>query len=128
MHSDPQPATLPLAGIQVLEIGGGAAGAYCGRLLADAGATVRCTAVDDSARLAGILRADTLAELAYAGYLGAGKQLLPAVPDAAALLALSRDADLVIVGEAAGADAAATQPRVASIDIRLCHGQNFEKG
>jgi crotonobetainyl-CoA:carnitine CoA-transferase CaiB-like acyl-CoA transferase len=118
MHSDPQPATLPLAGIQVLEIGGGAAGAYCGRLLADAGATVHCTAVDNSARLAGILRADTLAELAYAGYLGAGKQQLPAVPDAAALLALSRDADLVIVGEAAGADAMATQPRVASIDIR----------
>ncbi len=118
MHSDTLPSTLPLAGIQVLEIAGGAAGAYCGRLLADAGATVRSTAVDDSRRTAGILRADTLAELAYAGYLGAGKQLLPAVPDAAALLALSREADLVIVGEESGADAAATQPRVASVAIR----------
>ncbi len=105
---------LPLAGIQVLEIGGGAAAAYCGRLLADAGATVRCTALDDSRRLAGILRADTPAELAYASWLAAGKQLLPAT---AGLATLSRHADLVIVGEESGADAESTQPRVASVDI-----------
>ena len=30
------PTPLPLAGVTVLEIGGGAAAAYCGRLLADA--------------------------------------------------------------------------------------------
>ena len=93
---------LPLAGIQVLEIGGGAAGAYCGRLLADAGATVRVTALADSRRLTGIVRADTPAERAYAAYLGAGKHRLPAVADAAALLACSRQADLVVWGEEAG--------------------------
>lgn len=111
---------LPLAGIQVLEVGGGAAGAYCGRLLADAGATVRVTALDEHRRLAGILRADTPAERAYAAYLGAGKQPLPATADRAALQALSRDADLVVLGEeASGAASAALQttPRVASIDL-----------
>ena len=128
---------LPLAGIQVLEIGGGAAGAYCGRLLADAGATVRVTAFDEQHRLAGIVRADTPAERAYADYLGAGKHRLPAVADAAALQALSRQADLVLVGEdlgekaraylgavlgtAAGEGAASTAlltaPRVASIAL-----------
>lgn len=116
---------LPLAGIQVLEVGGGAAGAYCGRLLADAGATVRVTALDAQRRLAGILRADTPAEQAYAAYLGAGKQLLPAVADAAALQALSRPFDLVVIGEDVGDDEAREAvdgaaalpmaPRVASI-------------
>ncbi len=132
---------LPLAGIQVLEIGGGAAGAYCGRLLADAGATVRCTALDETHRLAGIVRADSAAEHAYAAYLGAGKQPLPAVAGAAELQALSSEADLVIVGEAVsevmgevmgketgegrGAPASIghatvaglTTPRVASVDL-----------
>jgi crotonobetainyl-CoA:carnitine CoA-transferase CaiB-like acyl-CoA transferase len=112
MQSD---TPLPLAGIQVLEVGGGAAAAYCGRLLADAGATVRCTALDESRRLVGVLRADTATELAYAGWLAAGKLLLPATAD---LAALSRQADLVILGEDAGADAEATWPRVASVDIR----------
>ncbi len=111
MQSD---TPLPLAGIQVLEVGGGAAAGYCGRLLADAGATVRCTAVDDSRRLAGVLRADTAAELAYASWLAAGKLLLPATAD---LATLSRQADLVIVGEDSGANAGLTQPRVASVDI-----------
>ena len=108
---------LPLAGIQVLEIGGGAAGAYCGRLLADAGATVRVTAVDAPRRLAGIVRADTPAEWAYAAYLGAGKQLLPTLADAAALQAWSGQADLVLLGEEAGVDALLTTPRVASVDL-----------
>lgn len=108
---------LPLAGIQVLEIGGGAAGAYCGRLLADAGATVRVTAVDEPRRLAGIVRADTPVEWAYAAYLGAGKQLLPNLGDAAALQALSGQADLVLLGEEAGVDALLTTPRVASVDL-----------
>ena len=99
MHSD---TPLPLAGIQVLEVGGGAAGAYCGRLLADAGATVRATALDEQRRLAGIVRADIPAEQAYAAYLAAGKLHLPALRDLAALQALSRQADLVLLGEEAG--------------------------
>ncbi len=109
---------LPLAGIQVLEVGGGAAAAYCGRLLCDAGATVRCTALHDSRRLAGVLRADTPTELAFATWLAAGKQLLLATAD---LARLSRAADLVIVGEDAGGDSGAdtnlTQPKVASVHI-----------
>ena len=109
MHSD---TPLPLAGIQVLEIGGGAAAAYCGRLLADAGATVRSTAPDEARRLAGIVRADTPAEQAYAAWLAAGKQVLPTA-SGEALAALGRTADLVLVGEASGADADATQPRIA---------------
>jgi crotonobetainyl-CoA:carnitine CoA-transferase CaiB-like acyl-CoA transferase len=125
MHSD---TPLPLAGIQVLEIGGGAAAAYCGRLLADAGATVRSTAPDDARRLAGILRADTPAEQAYAAWLAAGKQVLPAAAGDA-LAALRRGADLVLLGEdagevadevadeAAGTDAPHTRPRIASIRL-----------
>ena len=125
MHSD---TPLPLAGIQVLEIGGGAAGAYCGRLLADAGATVRSTAVDETRRLAGILRADTPAEAAYAAWLAAGKQVLPVVAGGAALATLSRSADLVIAGEDAGADVDGTAPRVASIDLQWFGPQSPLRG
>lgn len=117
---------LPLTGIQVLEIGGGAAAAYCGRLLADAGATVRVSALDESRRQAGIVRADTPAERAHAAWLAAGKHALPAVADAAALQALAAQADLVLIGEAAQAPPApgggppaplACQPRVASVAL-----------
>ncbi len=108
---------LPLAGTRVIEIGGGAAGAYCGRLLADAGASVSVTALHEDRRLAGIVRADQPAEQAYAAYLAAGKTHLPAIADAQALAALCRDADLVIVGEAAGFDAELAQPGVASVAL-----------
>lgn len=113
----PSETPLPLAGITVLEVGGGAAGAYCGRLLVDAGATVRSIALQEDRRLAGILRADTPTEHATAAWLAAGKQVLPAGDHLATLAA---DVDLVIVGEDAGLDAAAIaalQPRVASVDI-----------
>ena len=134
MHSN---TPLPLAGIQVLEVGGGAAGAYCGRLLADAGATVRVTALHTQRRLAGIVRADLPAEHAYAAYLGAGKLQLPVLGSLAALQALSREADLVVFGEntgentgedrgddagdgasgAARTTALLTTPKLASIDL-----------
>lgn len=120
MHSD---TPLPLAGIQVLEIGGGAAAAYCGRLLADAGATVRSTAPDEARRLAGIVRADTPAEQAYAAWLAAGKQVLPAA-SGEALAALGCAADLVLVGEESGAIADTTQPRIASIALQWFHPQS----
>ena len=122
MTADTQ-TPLPLAGIQVLEVGGGAAGAYCGRLLADAGATVRCTAFSEAVRLAGIQRADTRAERAYAAYLGAGKHTLPVPADVAALQALASQADLLLVGEATGpawgmvVTALPCQPRIARIDL-----------
>lgn len=117
MNPMPPETALPLAGIQVLDIGGGAAGAYCGRLLADAGATVRVTAVDETRRLAGIVRADTPAERAYAAYLGAGKQALPTGAAPAALQAIGRDVDLVLLGEDAGMDGGLFMPRVASIAL-----------
>lgn len=124
MHSD---TPLPLAGIQVLEVGGGAAAAYCGRLLADAGATVRSTALDEARRLAGILRADTPAEAAYAAWLAAGKQLLPAMAGDT-LAAQARQADLVLLGEDAGADGGPLQPRVASIALHWFGPQSPLRG
>lgn len=108
---------LPLAGVRVLEIGGGAAAAYCGRLLADAGASVSSTALSEPQRLAGIVRSDDVAEHAYGAWLAAGKSPLPVVTQRRALQALARDSDLVLVGEASGADALALQPRIASIDL-----------
>ena len=131
-----QTSPLPLAGIQVLETGGGAAGAYCGRLLADAGATVRVTALDERQRLAGIVRADLPAEQAYAAYLGAGKQCLPAVADLAALQALAGQADLLLIGEAVGdawgadLDTLPCAPRVARIDLSWfgAHGKDGRQG
>ena len=108
---------LPLAGIQVIEIGGGAAGAYCGRLLADAGAQVLAIALSEAHRQAGIVRADLPTEHAYAAYLAAGKQGLPVNADAQALAALCRAADLVLVGEASGFDALLAAPKVASIAL-----------
>lgn len=110
-------STLPLAGIEVLEIAGGAAAAYCGRLLADAGATVSVSALHEQRRLAGVLRADTATERAFAAWLGAGKRPLPAAAEATALMALAHQADLVIVGEDSGAHALHTLPRVASIEL-----------
>lgn len=108
---------LPLAGVRVLEIGGGAAAAYCGRLLADVGASVHGTALSEAQRLAGIVRCNDAAERAYGAWLAAGKSALPVVAELAALQALARAYDLVLVGEASDADALALQPRSASIDL-----------
>ncbi len=108
---------LPLAGIQVIEVGGGAAGAYCGRLLADAGATVRVTALDDARQSAGIVRADLAAEHAYAAYLDAGKERLPAIAGTPAFEALCQQADLLLVGEEAGFAALPGMARSARVEL-----------
>ena len=108
---------LPLAGITVVEVAAGAAAAYCGRLLADAGATVILTAVSEEERLRGIVRSTSRTESAYADYLSAGKQLVPATGDAQALRRLCADADLVLVGEASSFDAASAQPRRATVGL-----------
>lgn len=114
-----QPAShsnsLPLSGITVLEIGGGAAGAYCGRLLADAGARVIATSVHEAQRLAGIVRGDGEAEAAYATYLAAGKQHV--LGDGPSVAALCRDADIVLIGEDAGVAECPAQPRHATIAL-----------
>lgn len=108
--------TLPLRGIRVLEIGGGAAGAYCGRLLVDAGASVDAAATDEAARLRGIVREDSAAERAFGAWLAAGKRPLPAF-DAGALCAASAAYDLVVVGEAAGVDPAPMRPARAVVAL-----------
>ena len=104
MIDSPPPASpLPLAGYRVLEIGGGAAAAYCGRLLVDAGATVLRSAACEDARDRGVIRADTALERAYASYLSAGKQAEAAGSEVIARL--SEQVDLVLVGEDAGVEA-----------------------
>ncbi len=117
---------MPLAGFHVLEIGGGAAAGYCGRLLVDAGAQVRVAARSEESRLDGIVRANnagnsglelTEADRAYGAYLNAGKQILPCSEDRSILAQLSTTADLVIVGEASGVDALILSPRVASVEL-----------
>ena len=108
----------PLTGISVVEIGGGAAGAYCGRLLVDAGARVLSTAVDESRRSMGILRgdlgADAEADAAFAAYLGLGKEQVSLNNDTIANLILQ--ADLVLIGEEAGIKEC-PQPRYATIAL-----------
>jgi len=91
---------LPLSGFRVLEIGGGAAAAYCGRLLVDAGATVLVSGLSETQRRAGIVRADTATERAFAHYLDAGKQQGGLGVDAIA--ALAAGVDLVLIGEDSG--------------------------
>ena len=108
---------LPLQGTTVVEVGGGAAAAYCGRLLADAGATVWVAALSESHRSAGIVRDDNPTEQAYAAYLAAGKHIVPANADLQTLAARCQQADLVLVGEAAGVDALQLHPRVASVAL-----------
>jgi crotonobetainyl-CoA:carnitine CoA-transferase CaiB-like acyl-CoA transferase len=71
---------LPLRGLRVFEIAGGAAAAYCGRLLVDAGATVTLVAPGEAQLRRSLVRIDPApssagadqAEAAYAGYLMAG--------------------------------------------------------
>ena len=122
--ADGDPTPRPLAGLRVLEVGGGAAAAYCGHLLADAGATVQVTTWHESRRLAGIVRDEQPAEQAYAAWLDAGKQRLPAVADRAALQALAAAADLVVYGEDAGGPLDASDeppplaPRLGCVTLR----------
>ena len=106
----------PLAGVTVVEIEGGAAAAYCGRLLADAGASVLRVARSEPALRTGVVRLDTPLEQAYAAWLDAGKR--PVVEsDPQAVQALCANADLVLIGEAAGVDAEAFTPRRASVAL-----------
>lgn len=106
-------ARLPLHGLTVLEIGGGAAGAYCGRLLADAGATVITAAASAQQAQAGVLRGEGITEAAYAAFLAAGKQAAPT--GAESLRRWAQEADVVLIGEDAGLDTAPGQPRLATI-------------
>lgn len=108
---------LPLAGVSVLELAGGAAAGYCGRLLVDAGAAVTVAALSPEQRQQGVVRAALASERAYEHYLSVGKTSLAEHFDAGVLQQLSRNFDLVLVGEASGLICAPMEPRVASIEL-----------
>ncbi|MGY2849066.1 crotonobetainyl-CoA:carnitine CoA-transferase CaiB-like acyl-CoA transferase [Bradyrhizobium sp. USDA 4509] len=106
----------PLSGLKVVEIGGGAAAAYCGRLLVDAGAAV--TLVADAERpWAGYVRGDGATETLYAHYLTAGKPVFDGKTGGHSIESLCRDADLVLVGEDAGFDPLSVSARLGVVDI-----------
>ena len=108
---------LPLSGLSVIEIGGGAAGAYCGRLLADAGAAVRVVVPSGSDSTAGIVRNDEATEAAYCAWLRAGKTLVETGNDPHEIANLCSQADLLVLGEDCDLDAALFRPRIATIEL-----------
>jgi len=108
---------LALSGLSVIEIGGGAAGAYCGRLLADAGAAVTVVVPAGSDPMAGIVRTDDAAEAAYGAYLRAGKTVVDTGSDPQAIARLCAQADLVLIGEACDVDPDSLSPHIATIAL-----------
>lgn len=136
-----QVAPRPLAGLSVVEIAGGAAAAYCTRLLADAGARVTVLAAQAADRERGIVRRDVTAtrsggaavegadedggdasdedadDALYAAYLAAGKTIGPDGQDAGALARACAAADLVVIGESSSFVATQARPRVATIAL-----------
>lgn len=106
----------PLDGVTVVEVGGGAAAGYCGRLLADAGATVQQLRPANAQRPTGVMRADQDLEAAYADYLAAGKRVVFA-DDPGSIAQLCAQADLVVVGEASDFDPALVRPRRATVAL-----------
>ncbi|MGE3270388.1 MAG: CoA transferase, partial [Chloroflexota bacterium] len=104
-------ADRPLAGVRVLELAGGIAGPYGGKMLADLGATVVKAEppTGDPSRLRGPFRDDTVDPEAsgFYLYLNAGKQGitldLEREDGRAALLDLAAQADVLIESYAPGA-------------------------
>jgi crotonobetainyl-CoA:carnitine CoA-transferase CaiB-like acyl-CoA transferase len=94
---DAPPGAAPLSHLRVLELPGGVATRYCGRLFAQLGATVLAAGPGRDTESASIAEAGG----AYAQWLDAGKQRGPAAGRAVA------EADLVIAGQADDAVAAA---------------------
>jgi crotonobetainyl-CoA:carnitine CoA-transferase CaiB-like acyl-CoA transferase len=107
--------TRPLAGLSVLEIGGGAAAAYCGRMLVDAGAQVTRAAWQPDEGLRGLMRDALPWDADYAAYAHAGKASSEACAEA--LQALARTVDLVIVGEDSTAPLDALEARIATLEL-----------
>ena len=104
-----------MAGISVVEISGGIAAAYCGRLLADAGASVTSFATLKGAAET-IDSAGNQTERLYAAYLSAGKRRIQD-NSAGRLSDLCRDADIVIIGEAATPDLNVALPKIATVEL-----------
>jgi crotonobetainyl-CoA:carnitine CoA-transferase CaiB-like acyl-CoA transferase len=107
----------PLAGTTVIEIGGGAASAYCGRLMADAGASVTTVTLGGATGTGNIVRANSAAERAYAAYLAADKSASTASSDLESIQRLCRTADIVVIGEDCGFRAADVHPGWATVDL-----------
>lgn len=112
MQSENQRA---LAGMTVIEIGTGAASAYCGRLLADAGASV--TAIRLIGDAPAIVRERTAPELAFSAYLSADKSVSDPPMELESIQRLCRAADIALVGEDSNFRAFDVSPRRATIDL-----------
>ena len=102
-----------LAGVRVLEIGGGVAGAYCAKLFADMGATVERVEPESGDPLGEtwLDPGEPATRGLYLEYLNAGK----ISRDAAGLAGASRD--ILILGEAADRPAGLPTPTTATLDI-----------
>ncbi|MFB4306842.1 CoA transferase [Actinomadura sp. GTD37] len=121
-------ATLPLADVRVLECTGGVPGAYCGKLLVDAGAEV----VKLEPAGGDPLRAWRAADAPATGpaepaplfqFLAAGKRSVVADGVASgAALDLVRGADVVLVDGTGGWDLAAVRSRTAAADRTVVVG------
>jgi crotonobetainyl-CoA:carnitine CoA-transferase CaiB-like acyl-CoA transferase len=98
-----------LSGVQVIEIGEGASMSYCGRLLRDAGASVRRVTFSGAAQ-------ESAQERAYDRYLHAGK-VETSADDANALAPLCAPADIVLIGE--DSDASLLGLRGGRVTVRL---------
>lgn len=102
----------PLVGLRVVELAGGAAAAYCGRLLLDAGASVTLVGGDASQ-----LRGPGEVEALYAAFLNGGKHTLPRDLSDSEIIDLCRNADLVVIGEDVTAPGVTLEPRFGIIDL-----------
>ena len=107
----------PLAGTAAIEIGSGAASAYCGRLLADAGASVTVAAPSGAAQTDNMIRGNSAAERAFAAYLAADKSVSAAPLDLKSIQRMCRTADIVVIGEDSGFRAADVNPGRASVEL-----------
>lgn len=114
MSSAPASTPRPLAGLTVLEIGGGAAAAHCARMLVDAGAQVTRAAWVSGEALQGVVRGPIDWDRDYAAFVHAGKAVSEATGKA--LEAICESVDLVIVGECSSAPQT-LKPRIALIEL-----------
>lgn len=103
-----------LAGIKVIELGSGEAGAYCGRLLRDAGAVVTVVSANAAS---GHSREATHQVDPYASYLSAGKTSVAVPTDRTELSELCAAADIVIIGEDENFDRTGIHPSKAVVEL-----------
>jgi len=111
----------PLDGIEVVEIAGGVAGAWCGRLLAELGATVRRAGRDPALAAREEVPGDARTRGLLDAWLNDGKSALEGDPAEAVARA-----DLLVIGEEAEAPGAT--PRVASVDLSWFGGDGPAAG